>query len=54
MKVNSVSSGRGIKPNILMFSSAASSGNEIIKKSLLFKIWLKLRKSMCEGTVHLP
>lgn len=53
IKVNSVSWGRGIKLNILMFSSAASIGNEIIKESLLFKILLKLRKSMCEGTVHL-
>lgn len=44
--------GRGI--NILMSSSAASIGNEIIKKSLLFKILLKLRKTICEGTVHLP
>lgn len=43
---------RGI--NILMSSGAASIGNEIIKKSLLFKIFLKLRKTICEGTVHLP
>lgn len=35
MKVNSMSWGRGINLNILMFSSAASIGNEIIKKSLI-------------------
>lgn len=45
--------GRGIQFSILIFSSAVSADNEVILKSVLFNILLKLSESWCEGTVHL-
>lgn len=37
--------GRGIQFSILMFSSAVSADNEVILKSVLFNILLKLSES---------
>lgn len=36
-----------------MFACAASTDNEIIKKSVLFNVLLELSMSSCEGTLHL-